>query len=622
MRERRPVLFALLAASAAAGRASAQTTRPAAPPAKPAPASAATPSAGPVEHWVDFRADRVELEPDLGALELKGSVVVTSRRFRLTSQAVTLSRSPRGVHVQGSGNLALCACPHPPVTLGFAAADLAPPTDVLLQHATLRIGPVPVFYSPYLWLRSPDRVGVLPPSIGYRGEEGLWLGSGFHAPLATGENGRRAFELGVAAYLRGGVRSDALLTGLGGRTAVTFDWFRREALDVASAHAATADGRFFAERVDLVRGRRGISATSDLERAVLPSDRVRVAVGSVGRGVFGLALNGDAPRGASLGELGILGPGATLAVGSGIGRYASYDLSSGLASARTNAGDLFAARVALALGSAVSLGVVRGELSARQRAELVHWAGAAAHDVRSELRARAGLPLARRMRSLTHTVEPFVEGALVSGVRATDGAAPALSDLGAAPNAALALLGVQTALGSNTGRGALELDVSGGALAERGAEDGVLGARARMNAGAARLAVDVRSLPARSASELSLRFEARLAQTFGVGLRVDGAKGDARRAQGLWRTDFARPSGAMFDRSGWTARGRVRFPWGPGLFAELGSDVDISEKLWLASSAALGYRHACRCLSLVAVASRRLGRRGFDAGLNVEIVPR
>src|SRR5262245_31138483 len=112
-------------------------------------AAARAPAAEPgrEEHRVDFTAKEVEIAEGDSELSLSGDVVVRSERFRLTADAVTLSRSPRGVHVEGSGRLAFCRCKHPPLTLGFAAADLAPPTDVLLEHATLRVFGVPVFYS-------------------------------------------------------------------------------------------------------------------------------------------------------------------------------------------------------------------------------------------------------------------------------------------------------------------------------------------------------------------------------------------------------------------------------------------------------------------------------------------
>jgi hypothetical protein len=606
--------IAVIVASLAPARARAQSTSSAAtaPPEKP----------DRVEHWVDFRANRVEIEPEAGALELSGAVVVTSRRFRLTSEAVTLTRTGRGVHVEGKGDLALCACARPPVTFGFAAADLAPPTDVLLEHATLRVGPVPIFYSPYLWLRSPDRAGMLPPSFGYRSVEGAWLGSGFHVPFAAVDGGRRALDVGVAGYVRGGARVDAVLAGLGGRSTLAFDVFRREALDVLSAHAATREHQFFAERLDLVRGRRALEAPGELDRVALPSDRVRVVLGRADRSVFGLGVIGDARRGENLTELGVLGPSVVLGTGRGFGRFASYGISGGLSSARTPSGGSFVARGAADFTSALPLGVLRSELSARQRGELIQLEAGAARDLRSELRARLGLPLARRMTHLTHTVEPFAEAALETGLRSNDTNFASFTDLDAPRRAALAALGVDSALGSNSSRGAVELSVNAGLLADRASSDPVLGARSRLDAGPAQFFAVARLLPAASASEISLRAEARVSQHLGLGLGLDGARGEIRRADGLWRTDFSRPAGAMFDRSGWTARGRLRLPWGPGLFAELGSDVDISEKVWLASSAALGYRHRCRCLSLGASASRRLGRRGFDAGLNLELAPR
>src|SRR5205809_904669 len=63
-----------------------------------------------------FRADRVELEPGQERLELDGGVTVLVDRYRLTSEHLSLERGPRGIIVRGSGRVALCPCPDPPVT--------------------------------------------------------------------------------------------------------------------------------------------------------------------------------------------------------------------------------------------------------------------------------------------------------------------------------------------------------------------------------------------------------------------------------------------------------------------------------------------------------------------------
>ena len=68
---------------------------------------------------MDFRADRVEVEPETFELELHGNVVVKVARYRIKSEELSLSRGPRGLEVDGEGEVALCPCAEAPITLGF-----------------------------------------------------------------------------------------------------------------------------------------------------------------------------------------------------------------------------------------------------------------------------------------------------------------------------------------------------------------------------------------------------------------------------------------------------------------------------------------------------------------------
>jgi hypothetical protein len=574
------------------------------------------------EHTVDFRADRVEIAPDAGSLALSGSVVVRLARFRLTSEAVKLSRSPRGVHVEGKGELGLCACAKPPVTFGFQGADLAPPTDVLLQGATLRVASVPVFWSPYLWLRAPERTGVLPPSLAYRGEEGFLVGTGLHFPLEQ-QPRPRAVDVGVAGYLRGGARVDVLLDTADGRTAVELDYFRGAALDVTSSYSSVgARGQMFAERLDFLRGERAAIAPATLERVTLPSDRLRVGVGVAKSSVFGFAVSGDSPRAQELDELGVLGPLFTLGTGGAIGPRAHYGLALHGQSARLSSGALFAMRAEGSLSSSAALGPLLYEALARQRAETLTVSDAQSFDVRSELRSRLGLPLARRFASLAHVAEPFAEAALGVGVRERATEAALLSDREQPSDSLFALLGLDNALGSNSGPSAVDLRLAGGIARSSSTSRALLAARTRVDAGLGRVSAELRSVPSDASSELSLRTELGAPSSLRLGLRLDGAAGDVRGVHGVWREDFVSPTATLFDRRGFTGGGRLTLPWGRSLSAEVGSDVDISEKRWLASSAAVAYRHPCRCLSLALFGSRRMGRQGLDLGFNLELVPR
>lgn len=574
------------------------------------------------EHRVDFRANRVEISPDAGELALTGAVVVRLARFRLSSEAVRLSRSRRGVHVDGKGVLGLCPCEAPPVTFGFSSADLAPPTDVLMQNATLRVGGVPLFWSPYLWLRAPERTGVLPPSLAYRGEEGVLVGSGVHVPFA--QAGRaHALDVGVSGYVRGGGRLDVIVDMKGGRTAAEFDYFHGAALDVVSSYSVEGSrGQLFAERIDVLRGERAALAPAELARVTLPSDRLRLAVGRARSLLVGFGVSGDSTRAGDLAELGVLGPAFVLGSGGALGRRARYGLSLSGRSARTGAGDLFASRAEAGLSSAAPLGPLLFEVALRERAEALTLTDGQAFDVRSELRARAGLPLLRRYTAFSHTLEPYAEAALLSGSRDATPEAVLLSDLEAPPRALFALGGLDSALGSNSERAAFDLRLAGGIVKTAPDAQTVLAARTRVDAGVARVAAELRALPTSSAAELALRGELGRPGSLRLGVHLDGAAGDARAARGVFREDFAAPTALLLDRHGLGAGGRLSVPWGRSLSTEVGSDVDISVKRWLASSAAIAYRHPCRCLAVAFFGSRRLGRRGVDLGVNLELVPR
>ncbi len=74
---------------------SARAALAAAPGAPALPARTHDPPPAP-EYRVDFRADRVEVEPETFELELHGNVVVKVARYRIKSEELSLSRGPRG----------------------------------------------------------------------------------------------------------------------------------------------------------------------------------------------------------------------------------------------------------------------------------------------------------------------------------------------------------------------------------------------------------------------------------------------------------------------------------------------------------------------------------------------
>ena len=151
------------------------------------------------------RAQEVSFDASARSLELAGNVRVDSPPFHLTSQRIKLTRTRYGIEIVGKGSLAFCPCLGTPLKVDFEEAIVAPPGDLILKNPTLRFYDVPILPLPYFWLRSDEKLGVLPPDIAYRGHDGLFVGG--RRPRAVEEPRReeraRAAWRGVrAARLR------------------------------------------------------------------------------------------------------------------------------------------------------------------------------------------------------------------------------------------------------------------------------------------------------------------------------------------------------------------------------------------------------------------------------------
>ncbi|HET9933532.1 MAG TPA: hypothetical protein VFQ35_22660 [Polyangiaceae bacterium] len=583
-----------------------------------APAWAEPPPA-PAEHRVDFRADQVELETDARSLDLQGNVVIRSERFRLTGERLSLARSPRGVHVEGAGVLALCPCEKPPIAFGLRSADLAPPSDVLMKSATLRVFGVPIFYWPYLWLRSPNRTGVLPPSVAYRGEEGLLLGSGLHVPLKSAPNA--SIDLNAAGYVRGGARLEAQLRKPGARVDVAFDQFRGSALDLRStASSAGENGSFAALRADWLAGARGQSGTSALERVVLPSDRFHAAIGRAGSGVLAFSLRADAPRSALLGELGWAGPGLGVGMGGALGRRARYAVFAETQSLQSSREGALIARAGGELSASFAFGPMVTSASSRERLSYVSGSERVSRELVHETRLRFALPLARRYGALIHGVAPFAEASLMAGSRALRADDPMSTVLTAPMQGYRLVTGVSSSLGAPLDR-AGSAELLGGLSGDGARSEPVLAGRLRADAAWVRASAEARALPEHSSADALLRLELGAEDSLRVGGHVEGARGDVTAASGVFSDDFSLPANARFDRSGFSGGARVHVPFGPRISTSGGAEFDVSRSEVLAWWGQLRYRHPCRCMSLSVLGAHRTGRSGVDVGVNLELIP-
>jgi hypothetical protein len=573
------------------------------------------------EYRVEFSADRVEVDGELGSLKLDGNVRVQAQRYRLKSPHLELQRGPRGVEADGSADLAFCTCDDPPVKLRVAKALLAPPTDALFGSTTLTVGGLPVFWLPGLWLRAPTRSGLIFPSVTYRGADGFFVGGGGYLPLEV-DDGRvtKSLTLDAGAYLVRGARLGAELDTETSSSRVAWDHVRQTALEVDAHGSAALSEATFAYRVDALRGARAPVESSVLDVAARRTDRARISVSHVDEYALGFGVRADAPRAGALRDFGAAGPELYVGSARALGENATYDA---FGSARTTVMTGNHSQTALSeratLGANARPGPLGLAVTGAESGDLQIGELRTEGLLRAGLQVRAGLPLARSFGALSHFVEPVLVA------RGLIDAEPR----GTRPNATRTLLtagGIDTSLGEQTSRRAASLTLRAGALERAGAnpEDTALVAMTRTSADAHFLgAAQSLVLFGRSPALISLsRLRLGASDQIHVSLHADGASsGSPAAARVLFEESWFDPARPFLDRQGWSAGSELSVPWTRALSTTGSLDYDLTEQRLLAAWGGFGYRHPCGCLAVASFVGHRVGRQGFDAWVGFDLSP-
>ncbi len=594
----------------------------------------------------EVHANDVVIDARTREAVLEGDVRIDAAPFFLRSDELRVRRDARGaLVVDGDGRVAFCPCLGAPLAVGFSGATVAPPGDVLLRSPTLQVMGAPVLWLPYFWLRSPAKAGLLPPDIAYRGSDGMFLGDGIHLPWSSREDGY-GLDVKAGGYFEGGVATEADLATASSRTRVLWDHLRSDGLTLDSRGAigggAGGEGTL-AWDADAIRGARGVYATTDVDAAARPFDRLRgESAWSFADGwSFATALRSTAVRGGQLLDVGAAGPVASLRSAAALGGAGAYDATveggalaqpgKTMSFARGEAGTLLADRWG-PVGSSLALRVA-GDAAGDGESDSAQRSGA---DGAASARARLGLPLARTFEAegapndpWVHRLEPSLEGAVI----ATHGDGL----LGVAPGRGLSAVSgeawvVNAGLASEQGRwgGRVGSDVSvwAGATGGFGSEPArlVALARASLTSRFAGLSAEAARVGVAHQSDEGGAFvgRARLGATDGVHLTLLAAERDGvDPVTARVLTDAPlEPSGGFLASTGWTGGARARIPWTSWLATTGGADGDLTTRVLVDARGGIELRDRCGCLVVSANAAHRIGREGVDAWLAVSIAAR
>jgi hypothetical protein len=600
---------------------------------------------------LQFSADEVEGDVRLGELVLRGNVVVTYERFRLTSPQLSLRRTPRGIEVRGPGDVVFCPCPNPPLSIGFEGGVVGPPADLVLRNPELRIGGATLFGVPWFWLRAPSRPGVLPPSLAWRGGDGLLVGGGVHVPWKDGSE-YDELDLTAGGYLKGGVDLTARLRTPHSTNRVRWDHLHQD-LFAVDAHGSQpqADTGAIAWDIDAVRGPRARSATLNLDEAARAYDRGAVEVlvrpldGTIlGGGVRAVGSRGgwgpsDRPAWVAAGGLPndriAWGPRASLALGGALGSVGAWDQLFSMTTLQDEVAgpsNLLRTEGSAEVAARPSFLVLRaGVREAVTAADSVDGSGLDAVGV---TRLEIAAPFVRDFPSddapLVHVVEPRLRGALMSAHTSgwywssTGRPIPLMSG-----EVATASGGLRSAWGRLLGHAGASIEGDAGAVGA--IESGKIADP--IPVGRYRASWSSRYFGLGAEGGARLRGEhgwvavgrTRLGEQDGWHLQVKaaGRKGvEPLLARALAAPSAEEPSGGWLSDEGWTGAAEIAGELTRAVSAKVSADEDLTARTLLGVRGSIGYAHPCRCVSVDGFAGKRLGREGVDVWISIDLAPR
>ncbi len=580
---------------------------------------------------VDFSADHAVVDPDQAQLSLDGNVRAGCGRYRLRADRLRLALRNGGLDVDGPAEVTLCPCPDAPITIAFDRARVDPPSDLVVHDPKMRVGGTTVAWLPVLWLRTPDRPGLLVPRLAWRGRDGLLIGPGFHLPWRNADNSLSTLQLYVSGYTSGGVELDSTLRTPESVSRVRFD-HASGTLTAAESQGAVGSSRspVLAWSADVARGQRARSGWIEIDRSARRFDDARAHV-SVHDGLATVAAGVEAAGVRAPDARFTYGPVGLVHAGDALGSAAAWQLDTSARMLDDGTALFEVLRADGRVDGGALVGPLALGLTAQGRSLGVVGPARSASDLSASSTLRAAVPLARRYGPQAapwlHVVEPFVAATAV-GARTTGDPYPAALRPPALPSGSrwIAQGGARTAVGAPSPDQGASLQLAAGAVGSFTEPSDALPAvlsRAAADLGVVGLGAELAGvLRARRPGAAAISF-ARFGREHSSHLRVLHA----------WRSELdpvdarslAYDDGAV-GASWLDAQGHSLVP-GATLLLLHGFRL-FGDGWWgapglgfLGARGGIAYRHPCGCIDASMQVAQRKGREGTDAWLSLDLAP-
>ena len=574
---------------------------------------------------LEFQADRAKIDLSTRRLELQGHVSVQAGKYGLHAESLQLGKQEESLQVVGPATLTLCPCDRAPIELDFDRATLEFAGDITMTSPTLRVGDTPVFWLPWVWFRSWDQPGLLPPKLAWRGDGGLLLGPGFHLPWKDGVGQPAHLDLYISGYTRGGFELESSITTTRSRTNMRFDRMHGDLVRLESEGSQPSAGPGgLTWRVDTVGGSRGVTGLIDIREAYRPFDEAAAHV-EVQPSSYSWLYAGVAGTGIRGRDRLHWGPSLLAHAGGALGIHSGWEASGKvrvLDDANQDAAHLTMVRARWF--AAPILGPSKISVDGQSIARSLSLYGHSSMDVVAWSTSEASFPFARSYASTVHLIEPFVRVVGLSSARTAEPSMALLPPAIAGGSRWTATVGIRSDLGPPGASRGFRWEALAGKLGdfEGNTIDSAVVARAG-------LVQDWVTIQAQAAvltrSEYQRAFL--LARTSVGGMHSAKANIDIASRSNTDPVDaaafepstqIANPCGVL-SQSGTSLSVGGHLPLGSTIRAEVMSDWDLGEKAWLSTGSGLVLEHPCGCLQGRAWVSRRVGREGTDAWLALEL---